>query len=126
MYGFTQARCLENDLLTEHMNPKVYYQFTHTPELWRHKLHPILFSLVLYNSGVKYVGKEHAYHLITAIREFYPVTVDWTEKLCFSITLNWEYQKLKVDSSMPGYVAADLHKYQHTASQKQKYSPHRW
>ena len=54
---------------------------------------PILFSLVVYHFDVKYVGKAHDDHLISAIKEFYPAAEDWTGSLYCRITLNWYDQK---------------------------------
>ena len=68
VYEFPQAGRLENNLLTKKLAPKWYSQFTHTPGLWRHKFLPIFFSLVVDNSSVNYVVKEHSNHLILAIR----------------------------------------------------------
>ena len=93
VYGFPQVGCLSNYLLTKILSPKGYFQCTHTPGLWRHPLRPILFSLVLDNFVVKYVGKEHTDHLISSIGEFYPVAEDWNGSLHCVITLNLDYQK---------------------------------
>ena len=41
----------------------------HTPGLWRHVTRPVQFTLVVDDFGVKYVGKEHAVHLIKAIKK---------------------------------------------------------
>ena len=56
MYGVPQAGKLANDLLTARLAPHGYYQCQHTPGLWRHKWRPILYSLVVDDFGVKYVG----------------------------------------------------------------------
>ena len=113
MYGLPQAGILANILLTERLAPHGYYQCRHTPGLWRHKWRPILFSLVVDDFGIQYVGKTHANHLITAIEEHYQFTKDWGGTLYCGITLRWNYQNRTVDLSMPGYVDAMLHKYQH-------------
>ena len=89
----------------------IFPMHTHTQVLWRNKWLPILFYFVVYYFFVKYVGKEHVNNLITAIREFYPVSEDCNGSLYFGITLKWNYQKCKVDFSMPGYVEAALHMY---------------
>ena len=49
MYRLPQAGNIANNLLTERLEPKGYYQCRHTPGLWRHKWRPILFLLVLDN-----------------------------------------------------------------------------
>ena len=77
MYIFPPEGILSNDLLTELLNPKGYFQCAHTPGLWLQKWHSILFSLVVYYLSVKYVSKEHSNHSIAAFREFYPVAEDW-------------------------------------------------
>jgi hypothetical protein len=69
MYGLPQAGILANQLLTKRLEPHGYYQCRHTPGLWRHKWRPILFSLVVDDFGIKYVGREHVKHLIDVIEE---------------------------------------------------------
>ena len=77
MYGLPQAGILANQLITASLSPHGYYQCRHTPGLWKHKWRPILFSLVNENFGIKYVGKQHADHLISAIEENYDFAKDW-------------------------------------------------
>ena len=60
IYGLPQAGALANKLLKENLKPHGYYEVEHTPGLWRHKRRPILFSLIVDDFGIKYVGKEHA------------------------------------------------------------------
>jgi hypothetical protein len=67
MYGLPQAGILANKLLVKRLAPFGYYPVTHIPGLWRHKHRPVLFSLVVDDFGVKYVGKEHAQHLIDTL-----------------------------------------------------------
>jgi hypothetical protein len=53
-------------------------------------LRPISFALVVDDFGVKYVGKEHADHLITSIKSIYKIlTEDWTGSLYCGIMLEW-------------------------------------
>jgi hypothetical protein len=42
------------------------------------------------------------------------------------IHLNWNYKNQTVDLSMPGYVAATLHKFQHPQPAKAQHAPHTW
>jgi hypothetical protein len=55
--------------------------------------------------GVKYVGKEHADHLISCLKtESYKLTEDWARDLYCGISLRWNYAKRWLDISMPGYI----------------------
>ena len=56
--------------------PEGYYKVPHTPGLFKHITRPVAFSLVVDNFGVKYVGKEHAEHLVRALRKHYPLSED--------------------------------------------------
>ena len=86
----------------------------HTPGLCRHKWRPITFSLVVDEFGVKYVGKQHAYHLINSIQENYQVSTYWEGQRYCDISIKWKYEKQVVDLSMPGYIQAELHNLQHS------------
>jgi hypothetical protein len=116
MYGLPQAGILANQLLTKRLEPQGYYQYRHTPGLWRHKWRSILFSLVVDDFGVKYVGREHVDHLIASVEQHYAFSKDWEGKLYCGIHIQWDYEKRTVDLSMPGYIAATLHKLQHPLS----------
>jgi len=75
------------------------------PELWYHVSRPISFTLVVDDFGVKFVGKEHADHLIASIKSTYKkLTEDWMGSLYCGITLEWDYVGRTVDISMPGYI----------------------
>ena len=104
MYGLPQAGILANNLLTERLARRGYYQCRHTPGLWRHKWRPILFSLVVDDFGIKYVGKEHADHLVDSIEAHYGLEKDWDRALYCGITLTWDYINRTVDLSMSGYA----------------------
>ena len=67
IYGLPQAGILANKLLRERLAPQGYYEVAHTPGLWRHITRPVQFSLVVDDFCVKYVGKENADHLVTAL-----------------------------------------------------------
>ena len=51
------------------------------------------FSLVVDDFGVKYVGKQHAEHIITCIQKYYPVSVDFPVELYFVVSLDWDHLK---------------------------------
>ena len=126
MPGLKQARLIDNDRLTRHLAKFGYTPSSKTPALWKHSTRNISFSLVVDDSGVKYVGKDNSDHLISALRELYTVSTDWKGTLFCGLTLNWNYTAGWVDVSMPGYVAAALHKFQHPPPTKKQDAPHPW
>jgi hypothetical protein len=69
MYGLPQAGILANELLQRNLAKDGYRPTTHTHGLWTHDTRPISFSLVVDDFGVKYVGREHAEHLMTCIKK---------------------------------------------------------
>jgi endonuclease I len=75
---------------------------------------------------VKYVGREHAENLMACIRKNYDISSDWNGTDYCGLTLDWDYKKRTVDLSMPGYIKAALHKYQHPAPARPEYAPHTW
>ena len=93
IYRLSQTGILANKQLREKLEPEGYYEVAHTPGLWRYISRPVQFSLVMYDFGVKYVGKENAEHLIKAIKKAgYDVALDWKGSLYYRITLNWNYK----------------------------------
>jgi hypothetical protein len=76
--------------------------------------------------GVKYIGQNHADHLLSALRDLYPCTVDWTGTKYIGLTLAWDYTARTVDLSMPGYIRNALHCFQHPPPSKPEHSIHAW
>jgi hypothetical protein len=64
--------------------------------------------------GVKYVGREHAEHLMACIRKNYNISSDWNGSAYYGLI------------SMPGYIKAELHKYQHPAPARPEHAPYTW
>jgi hypothetical protein len=60
IYRLKQAGLLANQLLQTRLAPFGYNPARHTPGLWLHKTRQIVFSLVVDDFTVKYVGKHHA------------------------------------------------------------------
>ena len=87
MYGLPQAGILANKLLKKRLAKQGYYELPHTPGLWKHISRPIAFSLVVDDFGVKYVGEQHARHLVESIKKEYTVNVDWAGELYCGIKL---------------------------------------
>ena len=76
MYGLPQSGILANKLLRECLLKHGYYEMPHTPALWKHVSQPISFTLVVDGFGIKYLGEEHAKHLIGVLEENYTMDVD--------------------------------------------------
>jgi hypothetical protein len=72
-----------------------------------------------------YVGREHAEHLKAALEENYEISTDWTGGLYCGIKLQWDYETCTVDLSMPGYISAVLHRFQHPKPERPKHAPYK-
>ena len=73
-----------------------------------HVSRPITFTLVVDDFGIKYKGREHLDHLLSALKEDYDIEVDREGKLYCGISLEWNYEQNYVDISMPSYVKKNL------------------
>ena len=70
------------------------------------------------NFGVKYVGRDHAEHLIKTVKKHYEIATDWDGDLYCGIKLDWNYDQRYLDISMPGYVKRLLNKFKHNKPDK--------
>jgi hypothetical protein len=78
--------------------------------------------------GVKYIGKEHADHLIKAIEKYqlipgdgYEVEVDWVGDLLCGITLDWHYSIGDPSNTKGRYLVISLYKYMQKIFKKFKH-----
>jgi hypothetical protein len=126
MYGLPQAGIIAHTRLVQHLQTHGYLPYPHTPGLFYHVTRPIQFTLVVDDFGIKYVGKEHALHLLDTLRLLYEVTTNWNGTRYCGLTLHWNYKQGFVDMSMPGYVARALQRFQHPAPTKPIYAPSHW
>jgi hypothetical protein len=126
MYGLPQAGILTNELLQRNLANDGYQPTQHTHGLWTHDTRPISLSLVVDDFGVKYVGREHAEHLMECIKNNYSISSDWNGSAYCGLTLDWDYKNRTVDLSMPGYIKVVLHKYQHAAPARLEHAPNTW
>ena len=126
MYGLPQSGILANQLLRKRLAPHGYFEAKHTPGLWKHQTRPITFTLVVDDFGIKYVGTDHAQHLIDTLRKYYTVETDWTGSLYCGIQLKWNYDPptRHLDISMPKYVVAKLHEFKHPNPAQPQHAPH--
>jgi hypothetical protein len=92
VWGLPQAGILADKLLCKQLKPHGYYECVNTPGLWRHATRQRTFCLMADSFGVKYVGKEHADHLISCLKkETYTLTKEWAGDLYCGILLRWDY-----------------------------------
>ena len=68
MYGLPRVWLLSNELLQQRLALFGYQQSKLVRGLWKHDWRPIQFTLVVDDFGVKYVGEEHAEHLVASIQ----------------------------------------------------------
>merc|ERR1711966_366350 len=120
-----QVGILTNKLLKKRLAKKGYFELPHTPGLWKHISRLVVFTLVVDDFGVKYVGEQHARHLIQSIKKDYAVEVDWEGGLYCGVKLTWDYVDRKVDTAMPTYVGKALTRLAHLPPPppKKKHTP---
>ena len=78
MYGLPQAGILAQQLLEKRLNKQGCQQSSITPSFWVHKWRPISFTLCVDNFGVKYIGEDHADHLMKFLKEDYKISLENT------------------------------------------------
>jgi hypothetical protein len=125
MHGLPQAGILANKLLKQHLNAKGYYHCQHTPGLWQHVWHNIIFCLVDDNFVIKTTSHEHVLHLKTALEEHYTVAMDWDGSLFCIINIDWNYPVGTINLNMPKYIPKALLKFQHPTPDSPQHQPYK-
>ena len=118
IYGLPQAGLLAQKRLIAHLAKNGYHQAKHTPCLFQHESRPVSAVLVVDDFGVKYVGRQHAEHLMAVLNELYTMKEDWDASKYIGYSLKWNYTSTtpSVELSMPGYVAKALKRFGVTAA----------
>jgi hypothetical protein len=117
MYGLPQVGIISQNLLAHGLKPHGYSQSKTTSGLWKHNSRPIVFSLVIDNFGVKYIGKENLQHLLNIIQKYYKCLCDWDGEQCCGLTIQWDCEGFKVHLLMPMYAQKTLKCFQHPPPQ---------
>jgi hypothetical protein len=124
MYGLPQVSIIVQDLLTKRLHKAYYRQSTITPGYWWHNRHPICFTPVVDNFGMKYINKNNVDHLTSILKQDYDIDTNWEGTQYIGLTLNWDYKKCKVHLSMPGYIKNSLIRFSHKLPNKLQLQPH--
>ena len=103
MYGLPQAGIIAQELLQKQLNATGYRQSAIIPGFWKHDWRPIAFALCVDDFGVKYIGREHAQHLLDTLNLNYKTSNEWEGTRYLGLTLDWDYPNKQVHLSMPGY-----------------------
>jgi hypothetical protein len=77
MYGLPQAGIIAQELLAKRLNEHGYTQSKTMPGLWTHEWRPTTVSLVVDNFRVKYIGEEHAQHLLQMVQKHYMLDIQY-------------------------------------------------
>ena len=124
MYGLPQAGLLAQILVEERLKKHGEEQSKITLGFWKHKGRPICFTLVADDFGVKYVGKEHARHLISVLKDHHEISEDWEGKKYVGLTFDWDHKKKWVHVSIPGYVEHALIRFKHGTPRRAQDQPY--
>jgi len=71
MYGLPHAGIIAQELLEKRLNAAGYRQSTITPGFWKHDWQLISFTLCIGDFRVKYIGEEHAKHILQTLNKTY-------------------------------------------------------
>jgi hypothetical protein len=82
--------------------------------------------LVLDDFGIKYVGREHAEHLMASIETYYELSSEWTGSAYCGLIIDWDYNNGTLDLPMTGYINAAPHMYQNLTTARAEHAPHTW
>ena len=124
MYGLPQAGIIAQQLLEKRLNATGYHQSTITPGFWTHDWRPISFALCVDDFGVKYVGEEHAKHLLQTLNKNYKTSSEWEGKRYIGLTLEWDYINKYVHVSMPAYCEKACQRFHHPKPKKPQDQPY--
>ena len=124
MYGLPQAGIIAQQLLKERLQMDGYRQSKTTPGLWQHDTRLIIFSFIVDDFGVKYMGKENAQHLLDTIQKHYKCSCNWKGEQYCGLTIKWDYEGRKVHLFIPGYLQKALSRFQHSPPVKQQDQPY--
>ena len=77
MCGLPQGEKIVNDKLKLHLENFGYDPELIIPGLWQHQTHPLQFSLVVYDFGIKYELQADITHILGALKTIYKISEEW-------------------------------------------------
>ena len=80
--------------------------------------------LVVGDFDIKYVGTEHADHLLSALTDYNKIETNWKGELYCGIELRWDYKGGWVDTSMRTYVHHQLVRYDYPLPKRPQQTPY--
>jgi hypothetical protein len=124
MYGLPQARIISQDLLTKQLHKAGYRQSKVTPGYWCHNWHPISFTLIVNDFGVKYINKDDVKHLMNIPEQNFKINTDWDSTQYLGLTIDWDCDTWKVHLSMPWDIKTALIQFGHEPPDKPQMQPY--
>ncbi len=73
---------------------------------------------------MKYIGREHADHLLQVVTTNYKCAIDWEGRRYLGMVINWDYMQKKAHVSMLEYVPEALVQFRHKAPQTPQHQPY--
>ena len=114
---------LAQQLLEKLLNAERYSQSKLTTLFWTHKWRPVRFTLCVDDFGVKYVGKEHAEHLMSVLKNSYKISADWKGERYLVLDIDWDYEKQELHLSILSYITDALRRFNHVTPRKPQDQP---
>lgn len=78
---FPNQASLPKSSSKNHLHEASYYHLNKTSGLWQHKWCPIMFTLIVDNFGIEYVGIQRTQYLQDNIKSHYDIVKNWKGNL---------------------------------------------
>ena len=122
MPSFKRADIIVNLWLSNLLISAMHEYYKCTPSAWKHRVHPISFTLVVEDLGIKCKDIKSAYHVIKNMQQQYEISIDWRGKNYLGLDIKWNYQSKHETIRIKKCAREALHKLKCTVS-KPTHSP---
>jgi len=120
MYGLPQSGSISHDELEERLNKERHFKSLLVPALWKHKIRPTQFVLVVDDFGIEYFTKDDLDHLADTLS----IKIDPDGKELVKIELDRDYTNKKVHLSMKPYLDKSLRQFDNVVPTKRQHLPY--